>query len=202
MIDAVFFTLGEPAQLDTILATQRPEVRIVDKSTDPVTTVRTAKKDTPDQIVLSAILKTGVVLNLYMRGGPPMPSAVGSEATAGDHTKSPTAPFTWRIYGEKGEIEYTSANATFNIANEQGVLRVHDQASGKIEVVQPDKNDFFDGLPVPARNIGRLYEEFSRGGFGTDPRVVTFQEAIGRHRLIDEMVRRWDEGKQGWALEG
>jgi predicted dehydrogenase len=129
---------------------------------------------------------------MHIRGGPPMPQS--------DEKSSP--PFLWRIYGQKGELEVSGQSLTINVTTDQ-TLRLHDHETGKVEEIELDQGGaFWEDLPVPARNIGRIYERFAEGGVNVvDGRLVRFEEAWGRHRLIDEMLRRWDEGTQGWRLD-
>ena len=72
------------------------------------------------------------------------------------------------------------------------MIKVHDQGSGEVEEVEWEKDEF-EELPVPARNIARVYEAFRLGGEG----LVGFEEAVGRHEMLGDMYRAWDEGKQG-----
>lgn len=72
------------------------------------------------------------------------------------------------------------------------MIRVHDQETGKLEEVTWEKDEW-DELPPPARNIGRLYEAYRKGGDG----LVEFEEAVKRHNMLDDMYKSWDEGTQG-----
>ena len=193
----VFHILGEPTQISSSLAIGYPEVRLLDLSTTPPTQTGTATNENPDQIALSAILASGGVLSLHLRGGDPMPETSSSK----DGTGSSMPPFLWRIYGEKGEIEVTAPNVLVSIGGPGAAIKLHDHSSGKVHEVPMEGDETLDALPVPARNVGRLYDAFAAGGYGKDERIVTIQQGMGRHRLIDEMLKRFDEGKQGWVLE-
>jgi predicted dehydrogenase len=78
------------------------------------------------------------------------------------------------------------------VATEGVVIRVHNQESGELEEVSWEKDEW-DELPVPARNIGRLYEAYRKGGDG----VVEFEEAVRRHNMLDDMYKSWDKDTQG-----
>jgi predicted dehydrogenase len=160
----------------------------VDKSTDPPTVLRRVPKDTPDQILLQAQLDSGVVLSFHVRGGLPM---AGAETPA----------FVWRIYGEIGEIEVTGSSMLLNVGYAPGQkILLHDHRSQKTEEINIPVDNNIDSLPVPARNIGRVYEKYAeiRGKKSAEPTenaLVSFDEALKRHELIAEMLRRWDEGQ-------
>jgi len=193
-IDFVFYTLGEPKTLNTILANQRPKVTIVDKKTTPPTPLRTVTKDTPDQILLQGELESGVVFSYHLRGGPPFPD-------------TPTPPFIWRIYGETGEIEVSGSSCLLNVGYSPDLqVRLHDHKSGKVEVISTPDNEFFAALPVASRNMGRVYDGYAElKGIkstvgGTVEALVDFKEALKRHVLIDEALKKWDGGQQGWTL--
>jgi predicted dehydrogenase len=103
----------------------------------------------------------------------------------------------WRIYGEKGEIEVTGPALGLSVVTDGVVIRLYDQLTGELEEVGWERDEWED-LPVPARNIGRLYEAYRNG---KTVGVVGFEEAVGRHDMLDDMYKAWDRGDQGRALE-
>lgn len=121
------------------------------------------------------------VLSYHLRGGKPFPNSGSS---------SSVPQFVWNIYGTKGEIQVTAPTLGLNVTTDVKI-RVYDAATDKDEEVKVDRDDFLDGLEMPGRNISRLYEQFADGGKYPD-----FEHATMRHALIDEMLSRWDSGKQ------
>lgn len=139
--------------------------------------VDTVTKNTPDQVLFQSTLENGAVIHVHVRGGKPFPGE---------------PPNIWRIYGEKGEIDVTGPSLFFNVVTDGVKIRLHDQESGSLEDVHWEKDEW-DDLPVPARNIGRLYEAHRKGGDG----VVEFEEAVKRHNMLDDMYKAWDDDNQG-----
>jgi predicted dehydrogenase len=163
-----------------LLATQVPEVKIIDGG-ETRKVVGVAKKDTPDQIILQATLKTGAVLSLHIQGGPPPPF---------------DPKFLWRISGEKGDLDISADYLRLNVISDGITIRLYDRESGNVEEV-PIEKDELDDLPGPAKNIGRVYEAFAKG----DKKfLVTFEEAFQRHVLIEKILKHWDDGDQGWKV--
>jgi predicted dehydrogenase len=175
-IDYILYTLGELKQYSTILGNQRPETRIINRATNTI--VKTVIKDSPDQVLLQGILQSGTILSVHIRGG----QAFASKPK-----------FLWRIYGEKGEIEITASGGGLNVGYDDEQILIDDLTTGKLETVVVEKDEW-DELPMQAVNVARLYEAFRKGE--TDG-VVTFEEAVRRHELIDEMYEHWDLGDQG-----
>jgi predicted dehydrogenase len=140
--------------------------------------IATVTKDTPDQVLFQSTLTNGTVLTVHLRGGKPFPG---------------NPPALWRIYGDKGEIEVTGPKMSLNVVTDGVVIRLHDQLTDELEEVEWEK-DQWDDLPIPARNIGRLYEAYRKG---ETEGVVEFEEAVGRHNMLDDMYKAWDNGAQG-----
>ncbi|KAF2664832.1 NAD-P-binding protein [Microthyrium microscopicum] len=174
-IDYLLYTLGEIETVQSLLATQFPEVKLVDSwATRKV--VGVAKKNTPDQILLQAKLKTGALLSVHIQGGYPPPF-------------DPKA--LWRIAGEKGDIEIAADSILLNVRTEGFPIRLHIRETGVVEDIAIEKNEL-DNLPMPARNIGRVYEAFAADDKSNS--IASFQDAFRIHVLIESMLNNWDEG--------
>ncbi|QDS69968.1 hypothetical protein FKW77_002865 [Venturia effusa] len=175
-IDLILYTLGELKQYSTILGNQRPETRIVDRSSNTI--METVVKNSPDQVLLQGTLTTGPILSVHVRGGRGFASK---------------PKFLWRIYGEKGEIEVTASGTGLNVGYDDEQILLDDFEKGTLETVSVD-TDEWDELPRQARNVARLYEAFRKGkGDG----IATFDEAVERHKMLDGMYEAWDKGDQG-----
>jgi predicted dehydrogenase len=173
------YTLGEINTAQSLLANQLPNVKVID-GWDTRKVVGTTKKDTPDQILLQAKLKTGAVLSFQIQGGPPPPF---------------DPKFLWRIYGEKGNINIGAESIMLNV-RDNVKIHLHDRETGNVEEVEVEKDEL-DGLPQQAKNIGRLYEALAKRDKNF---LVTFEDAVQRHVLIDKMLQHWDNGDQGWTI--
>ena len=179
-LDSILFSLGEIDTAQSLLKTQIPEVKIID-GRDTKNYIETIAKTTPDQILLQATLKTGAVLSLHLQGG----------------NAPPFDPqHLWRIHGEKGSIDVAADTFMLNIKTEGVKIRLYDGETGKVDNVSVDK-DALDELPVPARNIGRVYEAFVAEDKNF---LVTFEDAFERHKLLEKMLSQWDNRDQGWNL--
>jgi hypothetical protein len=214
----VFYTLGDPKWFNSVLANQRPNVNIVDSSTNPPKILRNVLKDAPDQVLLQAQLESGTVLSLHLRGGPPMPSSSSPQPVTNNSTTTAesndvltqTPQFIWRIYGEIGEIEVSGSGILLNVHYgylPNSKILLHDHKTGKTEQITIPPDESFDNLPMIARNVGRLYERYAevKGvkpvDNPTEDGLVSFEEALKRHDLIDTMLKRWDDKEEGWSLQ-
>jgi predicted dehydrogenase len=86
-IDALCFCLGEFKELSSVVANQRQQVKIVE-------TGETIQMTSPDQVLLSAVLQSGAVASIHLKGG----AANGTgflfeiQGTEGDLAIVPTDP--------------------------------------------------------------------------------------------------------------
>ncbi|KAE9376596.1 NAD(P)-binding protein [Stipitochalara longipes BDJ] len=166
--------LGEVSTFHSLLVNQYPEVTIVEPTTNEAIEVR--KNDVPTQVIFDAILDSGVILTYKL------------------HTSANTSPFAeppkrktrlpgldWRIFGSKGEIRVTGYT--------KWSLNVDD---GEVVTVDVGRDEF-EHLPVPARNIARLYEAFASGKSGEKDEVEwypDFEYALRKHEVIEEMYAK------------
>lgn len=135
-------------------------------------------KSSPDQVLLQGNLDSGTILSVHIRGG---------------RAFAAKPKFLWRIYGEKGEIEVTASGGGLNVGYDDEQILVDDFEKTTLETVSVD-TDEWDELPRQARNVARLYEAFWKG---ESDGVATFEEAVGRHEMLDGMYEAWDKGEQG-----
>lgn len=180
--DALLHALGELEQFNSIMAVQRKAIDIVDRETNTIVE-KGRPKNTFDQIAVQGFLPpnntVNPVLSYHLRGGKPFPSS--------------QKPLLWRVYGSKGEIEVTASNVMLNVGSDDVELWVYENGKDAAEKVELNHDEFLAGLPLPGRNIGKLYELFAGKDEGAYP---TFEDAVRRHRLIDEMEKRADNGTQ------
>lgn len=125
------------------------------------------EKDTPDQMVLVGRLKREpkAILSFHLRAGNKFDKQPGS---------------TWRIYGDKAELQmtFTSAGPQIGPADE---IKIFDFEKGTTEKIEIDEGGSrWTDLPTQGQNIGRLYEAFATGGEYGD-----WDHAVMRHEMID-----------------
>lgn len=182
--DAVLHALGEMESFNSLLAVQRKTTNIIDRQANNKIVEKDKPKNTFDQAIIQGQLQssqtTKPLLSYHMRGGKPFPGPQGDPKLI------------WRIYGTKGEIQFTGPTCSLNVGYEEGFKIDVVDSSGKVVNVEVPKDDFLDGLSVPGRNISRLYEAFADGKSG----YPDWNDALKRHRMLDEMERRADSGSQ------
>jgi len=171
----LLYALGELKSYTSILEVKRPEVKLTDKMiSDPdAKVVGTTTRTSHDQILIQGHLDSGALLSYHLRGG----KAVSDNQN-----------LIWRIYGETGEIQVTGSSAMLQMVP-SAKIEVQDIATGKVEETAVD-SDEWDKLPYPAPNVARMYEAFA------DKKTTEYpdwEEAVVRHRLVDELYRREEE---------
>lgn len=134
------------------------------------------QKDTDDEIIVQGRFVTGAAMSIHLRGAQPFPSPPG---------------LPWRIVGEKWEILVSAATPNIQLGVENVSARLYDPATGFVEDIKladDDKN----ALPVAGQNITRLYVAFAE----ESSEYSTFQHALVKHRLIDELFRSSKNGRR------
>ena len=175
MIDYVHATLGEFVSMQANAHFTRPVVKITNKNGALLETV---ESEIPDFVIVHGTLATsGAPLSVTFRRGPPFPGS---------------AALNWAIQGEKGEIRVSGPGPSLQAWDDNCKLEVHDFATDKVEVVDWDHGEF-QGLPGPARSVARLYDLFAKGDEGSYP---TFENAVVRHRELEALLNRSDEGQK------
>lgn len=171
MIDTVFYTLGELQSFNSLLATQRSKVQIIDSDSKVIETI---PRTSHDQVLLQGILQAGGVLSIHQRGGPPFKTTPG---------------LIWRMYGETGEIEVTADTSYPHLGCKAMEIRIHDFHQDKVSSVDWTANNDF---PPPVADIASIYEAFAQGSGYAD-----WSDAVQRHRMIDEVYKSHEESRVG-----
>jgi hypothetical protein len=92
------------------------------------------------------------------------------------------------INGEKGEIRLTnSAGTSFQSSadTEAFKIEVHDFETDKVERIEWNWSEWQKDLPVAARGIGSVFEEFAKGKEGVYP---TFEDALALHEQLEGLI--------------
>lgn len=183
--DLVQSVLGEAVSVKGHFQLQRPEGKVF----NPVTKEPLGppvKSDVPDLIIAtatlpeSAVVQRDATLLFRFRRGQPFP---------GD------PQFVWTINGEKGEIRITSQDAAALSVLAGGArkptIEIHDFESNEVDKSvdwgYPEWQEELD-LPMPARNVGSIYEAFASG---TGQGYPTFEDALRRHEQLEGMLGGW-----------
>ncbi|OIW25430.1 NAD(P)-binding protein [Coniochaeta ligniaria NRRL 30616] len=176
LFDWVKSTVGQTAGAQGHFQLQRPENKVRDSSGN---IIATARSNVPDLITVTATLdgsptvQTGASLLARFRRGQPFPGEL---------------PLWLTINGEKGEIRLTnSAGTSLHSSADTEALKVelHDFETDKVERVEWDWSEWQKDLPVWARSIGSLFEEFAKGSEGDYP---TFEDALALHEQLESLI--------------
>ncbi|KXX82735.1 Galactose/lactose metabolism regulatory protein GAL80 [Madurella mycetomatis] len=184
LLHLVQFVLGELASVKGDFHLQRPDVGVQDAANSSI--VKTVRSDVPDLIFVSgrwdesSITQQDAPLHYRFRRGQPFPGEPALE---------------WTINGEKGEIRVISPDDTFIFVGYSSprIIEIHDFETDTVDKVEWDWEDWQKQLPIPARNIGAIYEAFVEAKEkGTQPDYVTFDEAVRRHEQLEGMLAGWN----------
>jgi len=157
----------------SILSNRRPTIKLLD-STGKVVEEKHAKTS-DDTIFLQGLISSssspgdGIPFSYTLRGGKPFPSTNG---------------LTWSIYGQTGEILVTASSPFLQIGYEDMKIQLHDFASDKVEEVDFAELEKLGDLPMPGRNVARVYRALAQG-----KESCTFEDAVERHEFIEGLYR-------------
>lgn len=171
-LDNITWALGEIESLTARLSIAQPEGRVINLETGR--TVRIVIRDTPDQVMFHGTLTN---------------STSASKVPISYHVRGPPfkgePPFRWNIYGTKGEFLIVNPELmAISVIDTGATIRLHDFESGNVQDIQWTSDDATaeSSLPQSAKNVSRLYEAFANGEMH---KLVTFEEAVVRHRMVD-----------------
>ncbi|KFY54681.1 hypothetical protein V496_07194 [Pseudogymnoascus sp. VKM F-4515 (FW-2607)] len=168
LLDTVLEVLGEFSSVQSLLSNQRPVIKIV--QADGSVVKDNAKKTSPDHVMIQGTLKSGAVLSATVRGGAPFKGTPGLD---------------WRIYGEKGEIRITGADAFIEIVGTTS-FELHSFDTDEVEKIELKKGTFADMDPI-ARNVARVYEAIAAGDKSV---LCDFKDAVKRHEFIENVYNQ------------
>lgn len=173
VIDYVLYALDDRFNtLSSKLSTQRKQIQILNTDGSSAGSVN---RTSADHLILQGELGSGAVISIFQRGGPPIPGNPGLR---------------WNIHGSTGEIQVTSDGSFLQVGYEDMKIVLHDQIKNKVEDIDFTPNDDAERLPMPARNVARLYEKFYSA---EQNQFVGINEAVQRHRLLEQIKSAsWD----------
>jgi predicted dehydrogenase len=160
--------LGEFASVQSLLANQRPQVKIL--KADGSVLEESAKKTAPDHIMLQGTLTSGAIFSATVRGGSPFKDTPG---------------LVWSIYGEKGEIRILGPSAFIELAGTSSI-ELYDFDKDVVEQIEFKKGTFDEFGPL-SRNVARVYEAIAARDKSL---LCDFEGAVKRHEFIEEVYRQ------------
>lgn len=92
----------------------------------------------------------------------------------------------WSINGEKGEIRLVAQDGTTLHASAYSgpvTIELHDYATDKVQIVEWSWEKWQEELPIVARSVGQLYEDFAEG-----KQVPSFKNALTRHEQLEALL--------------
>ncbi|CZT25751.1 related to dehydrogenases and related proteins [Ramularia collo-cygni] len=186
ILDTVTQAVGELSSYSVVLDTMRDKTMLRNKpftyvqkseSDEPVKIVGEVPRTSHDQIAIQGHLENGAVFSFHMRGGHPYPNTAGLD---------------WRVYGETGEIRVTAPSANLHFGGPGHSVQVHNHETNSVEEVNIPQDSWDEKkLPFTARAPARVYEAFADG---KEHEYATWDDAVQRHRLVEEL---YDRSKNG-----
>ncbi|KRE57460.1 hypothetical protein ASL11_31605 [Paenibacillus sp. Soil750] len=161
MLDAIEYMVAPFAEVSATLATQYPEVNILE-------TGEVVRATAPDHVTITGKLTQGSIVSAqFINAGTP--------------------GFTLKIIGTEGEFIVTPRDGLMFQMDRLNLSFA--PTSGKVETLEtPD--DYFpfvtrDTAPGPGYNVAHLYALFSERINGVEVELPDFADAVRMHRLMD-----------------
>jgi predicted dehydrogenase len=172
-IDALCHCLGEFHELSAFAVSQRDRIVTEDQGEVPLTS--------PDQLVVSGILKSGAIASFQIRGG----MTRGTE-------------FLFEIHGSDGDLVLASTTGGSMQRQELSLHGAQGKGTMMAELAIPAKYRYVPEV-TPANspyNVAQLYAKLAASIRGGVPASPGFDAAVKRHRLIDAIVRASTTGQK------
>lgn len=199
-LDSIQAVVGELTDTQSQAQIQRPKIDLRkpgEKEGEWIVT-KTVTSDVPDLITVLGKLapKRGVSGSEYFSDGT---ATFQIRFVRGE--PFPGEPgYVWTVAGEKGELRLVSyggpsIQAFGGGGNNEGptaiTLSLYDYASGKVEAVPWQWQDWQTTLePVPARNIGGVYEAYAEG---RESDYASFADAQERHEQLEGWLNEFEK---------
>lgn len=173
-IDNMLYALGEFKEFDVTLAIRWPKPNL----TNPDGSIgASVNRDTPDHIFIQGTLApSGAAASFTMRGGKGFKSDPN---------------LVWHIIGTKAEVRITSPTL-LGITTGAETFELYDHEKDIIEAIDCPFPEAVKDVKNFSKNCGHVYEAFVTGnkeGF------VTFEDALKRHKFIEEISTKSEEKK-------
>ena len=170
-LDALAYCLGEFREVSAVLATRRPEATLTD-------TGEKISKTAPDQIAISAVLESGAVAAIQVRGN----DTQGTQ-------------FLFEIQGTGGHLTLTGSASV-----QYGTLALRG-AQGQDEpkaLPVPARYTLVGGdvPPGAAFSVAQVYAGFAASLESGIAAAPGFDVALARHRMIEAIQKASDTGRR------
>jgi predicted dehydrogenase len=160
MLDAIEYMVAPFAEVSGTLATQYPEVRILE-------TGDTMNANAPDHVLVSGMLDQGALVSAqFVNAGAP--------------------GFTLRIIGSEGELVISPRDGLMFQMDRLKLL--HARHSGDVELLEVPEaytSKVQNISPGPGYNVAHLYALFANQLRGEEGELPDFSHAVRLHRLLD-----------------
>ena len=182
VLDKIEYVLGDIQNVYSHMQTRHPTFEIRDPQSKEV--IDKVQNNVPDNVVISGTLEPARFIRedasvlVRFRSGPPFPGEPS---------------LTWLFTGEKGDILIRAEkDPTLGAFAYSGAvtIQVRDFATEKVEEVSWDWEDWQRDLPMPAWNVGSVYEAYAKG-----KEVASFDLALKRHMELDSLLSGWNGGE-------
>jgi predicted dehydrogenase len=168
-MDAMCYVLGEMSELSAKLAIRRPTMDIVDPEGK---VLRTVQKTSHDWMSVSGTLqKSGGVVTVVYQGGV---SDTGKD-------------FYWEINGTKGTLVLEAPKGHIQMFHPTIKFVKFGDGSEKLKEIEVEPAKDF------AYNVGKAWDAVIGEGHGS---VVTFEDALLRHKMIEAIYRSNESGRR------
>ncbi len=170
-IAAITNSFGEVTSVTAELAIRRKTVKVAETGED-------VEKTTPDEILVSGVLKSGVPLSAHYRGGSNAGTGLLLEinGTAGN----------LQIIGPMGHLQL----APLTLMGAQGA------STPLAELTIPPQYASVAGLKGPAANVGEIYADLYTDLTEETHHAPTFADAVRIHRLLAAIETAAATGKR------
>lgn len=173
-IDNLLYALGEFKEFDATLAIRWPKPNL----TNPDGSIgASVNRDTPDHIFIQGTLApSGAAASFTMRGGKGFKSDPN---------------LVWHIIGTKAEVRITSPTL-LGITTGIETFELYDHEKDEIEAIDCPFPEAVKDVENFSKNCGQVYEAFATSN---KEGSVTFEDALKRHRFIEEILAKSEEKK-------
>jgi predicted dehydrogenase len=172
--DALCFCLGEFKELSSVVANQRQRVKIVE-------TGETIQMTSPDQVLLSGVLRSGAVASVHLKGG----------------TANGTG-FLFEIHGTEGVLVIVPADPRQKTNIQVSEFTVCGAQAGKpLAALSIPESYRWVPPEVPAGlpfNVAQLFMRMAEGIREGKSASPDFDVAVKRHQLLDAIQKASDTG--------
>ena len=172
-IDVLRYCLGEPRELDAVVAVRNPNTTVTE--TGAAITVTS-----PDVVLVHGILNSGAFFSINVQAGLPKGAGALLEIQGSEGVLVVSSPTTLHLNDAALELRGAKGNGDLE----------HIEVAGRYR-------DVPDAVPVgPARNIAGLYlalGEAINNGTAVDP---SFDTALSLHRLLDAISEASETGRR------